>query len=61
MYMYVVKNTIGLFPHIQSVVQYSDKMRMVRVRTLDGAIRTLLIDDSQTVSEITRNVCAKFG
>ena len=31
------------------------------MRTLDGSIKTLLVDDSQTVAELTRVVCARIG
>ena len=40
---------------------YKDKTRPLRVRTLDGSVKTLLIDDSQTVAELTKVVCAKIG
>ena len=40
---------------------YKIKDRPLRVRTLDGSIKTLLIDESQTVAEITKVVCAKIG
>ena len=31
------------------------------MRTLDGTIKTLLVDDSQTVAELTKTVCARIG
>ena len=40
---------------------YKEKTRPLRVRTLDGSVKTLLIDDSQTVAELTKVVCARIG
>ena len=43
------------------VLHYRSKLRMLRVRTLDGSMRTLLIDENQTATEIIKIVCAKIG
>ena len=43
------------------MLQYRKKLRPLRVRTLDSSIKTLLVDDSQTVAELTRTVCARIG
>lgn len=50
-------------PHVpfQDMLQYRKKLRPLRVRTLDSSIKTLLVDDSQTVVELTRTVCARIG
>ena len=40
---------------------YKEKTRPLRVKTLDGSVKTLLIDDSQTVAELTKVVCARIG
>jgi len=45
----------------QDMLQYRKKLRPLRVRTLDSSIKTLLVDDSQTVAELTRTVCARIG
>ena len=37
------------------------KIRALRVRTLDGSIKTVLVDDSNTVAELTKTVCARIG
>ena len=34
---------------------------MLRVKTLDDSIKTLQIDESQTVTELVKEVCAKIG
>lgn len=46
---------------LQSVLQYGSKLRMIRVLTLDQTLRTLLVDESLPLADITRNVCAKIG
>ena len=47
--------------HTQDMLEYRKKQRPLRVRTLDGSIKTLLVDDSQTVAELTRVVCVRIG
>ena len=46
---------------IQDMLEYRKKQRPLRVRTLDGSVKTLLVDDSQTVAELTRAVCVRIG
>lgn len=43
------------------MLQYRKKLRPLRVRTLDGSVKTLLVDDSQTVAELIKAVCARIG
>jgi talin len=43
------------------VLEYRIKQRPLRVKTLDGSIKTVLVDDSQNVSELIKTVCAKIG
>ena len=31
------------------------------MRTLDGSIKTVLVDDSNTVAELTKTVCSRIG
>ena len=40
---------------------YKTKNCPLRVKTLDGSIKTLLIDESQTVAELTKAVCQRIG
>ena len=42
-------------------MEYRKKIRALRVRTLDGSIKTVLVDDSNTVAELTKTVCARIG
>ena len=43
------------------MLQYRKKLRPLRVKTLDGSVKTLLVDDSQTVAELIKAVCARIG
>lgn len=40
---------------------YCKKQRPLGVKTLDGSVKTLLVDDSQTVAKLTRVVCVRIG
>ena len=40
---------------------YKSKFRLLRVKTLDDSVKTLQIDESQTVTELVKAVCAKIG
>lgn len=66
---------------MQDLLEYRKKQRVLRVKMLDGTIKTVLVcwhvdgdkflklnllsctqvDDSQTVAEITKTVCARIG
>ena len=43
------------------ILQYRNKIRPLRIRTLDDSVKTLMIDESQTVAELTKTVCTKIG
>lgn len=43
------------------VLEYRKKIRPLRIKTLDGSIKTILVDDSATVAEITKTVCDRIG
>ena len=43
------------------MLQYRKKLHPLRVRTPDGSIKILLVDDSQTVAKLVKAVCAKIG
>ena len=43
------------------MLQYKSKFRLLRVKKLDDSIKTLQVDESQTVTEIVKAVCAKIG
>uniref|UniRef100_A0A1X7VGP0 FERM domain-containing protein n=1 Tax=Amphimedon queenslandica TaxID=400682 RepID=A0A1X7VGP0_AMPQE len=43
------------------ILEYRKKTRPLRIKTLDGSIKTILVDDSATVAEITKTVCDRIG
>uniref|UniRef100_A0A915B5P5 FERM domain-containing protein n=1 Tax=Parascaris univalens TaxID=6257 RepID=A0A915B5P5_PARUN len=42
-------------------VEYKKKIRALKVRMLDGAVKTVMVDESQPVGEIMLVVCSKIG
>lgn len=43
-------------------LEYRNKIRQVRVRTLDGgAVKTIFVDESQPVSQLMITICSKMG
>lgn len=42
-------------------IEYRRKMRTLKVRTLDGTNKTLLVDDSQNVANLMVVICTKMG
>ncbi|XP_070547100.1 talin-1-like isoform X3 [Ptychodera flava] len=43
------------------LLEYKKKMRPLRAKMLDGAIKTVMIDDSHIVSQIVITICARLG
>ncbi|XP_041458339.1 talin-1-like isoform X4 [Lytechinus variegatus] len=43
------------------VLEYRKKIRPLRIKMLDGSAKTLLIDDSNTVSQMLITICTKVG
>ncbi len=43
------------------VLEYRRKLRTLRVRMLDGAVKTILVDDSQPVLQLMVVICTKIG
>ena len=46
---------------LQDVLEYRRKVRTLKVRMLDGSIKTLMVDDSQPVSQLMVVICTKIG
>jgi talin len=42
-------------------IEYRRKMRILKVRTLDGAHKTMQVDDSQNVTNLMVVICTKMG
>jgi len=45
----------------QDLLEYRKKHRVLRVRMLDGSVKTLMVDDSHTVTQLMITVCSKIG
>ena len=45
----------------QDLLEYKKKHRVLRVKMLDGSVKTLMVDDSHTVSQLMITVCSKIG
>ncbi|XP_066588503.1 talin-1 isoform X2 [Prorops nasuta] len=43
------------------LLEYRRKLRQLRVRMLDGTLKTLLVDDSQPVANLMVVICTKIG
>ncbi|UYV64796.1 TLN1 [Cordylochernes scorpioides] len=43
------------------MLEYRRKMRPLRVRMLDGTVKTVLVDDSQPVANLLVVICSKIG
>ena len=45
----------------QDLLEYKKKHRVLRVKMLDGSVKTLMVDDSHTVAQLMFTVCVKIG
>ncbi|XP_041651110.1 talin-2 isoform X1 [Cheilinus undulatus] len=43
------------------VLEYKKKQRPQRIKMLDGAIKTIMVDDSKTVGELLVTICSRIG
>ena len=46
---------------LQDSLEYRRKMRLLKVRMLDGTVKSLMVDDSQTVNNLMVLICTKIG
>ncbi|XP_039615508.1 talin-1 isoform X2 [Polypterus senegalus] len=42
-------------------LEYKKKQRPLKIRMLDGTVKTVMVDDSKTVSDILMTICARIG
>lgn len=42
-------------------MEYKKKQRPQKIKMLDGAIKTILVDDSKTVGELLVTICSRIG
>ncbi|VDM74969.1 unnamed protein product [Strongylus vulgaris] len=45
----------------QDTVEYRKKIRLLKVRMLDGSVKTIPVDESQPVGQLMVGVCTKIG
>lgn len=45
----------------QDVLEYKKKQRPQKIKMLDGASKTIMIDDSKTVGELLVTICSRIG
>ena len=57
--MYDIKQTFDLTT--QDALEYRRKMRLLKVRMLDGTVKSLMVDDSQVVANLMVLICTKIG
>lgn len=50
-----------VFSIFQDVIEYRKKQRILRVRMLDGSVKTLQVDDSHTVAQLMITICFRIG
>ncbi|XP_064596457.1 talin-1-like [Liolophura sinensis] len=43
------------------LLEYKKKHRILRVRTLDGTVKTMQVDDSHSVGQLMVTICSKLG
>nr|XP_014348098.1 PREDICTED: talin-2 [Latimeria chalumnae] len=43
------------------ILEYKKKQRPQKVRMLDGAVKTIMVDDSKTVGELLVTICSRIG
>ena len=56
---YDIKQTFDLTS--QDALEYRRKMRLLKVRMLDGTVKSLMVDDSQVVANLMVLICTKIG
>uniref|UniRef100_A0A8C3IKT1 Talin 1 n=1 Tax=Chrysemys picta bellii TaxID=8478 RepID=A0A8C3IKT1_CHRPI len=42
-------------------MEYKKKQRPLKIRMLDGTVKTVMVDDSKTVTDILMTICARIG
>ncbi|NXP34775.1 TLN1 protein, partial [Leiothrix lutea] len=42
-------------------MEYKKKQRPLKIRMLDGTVKTVMVDDSKTVTDVLMTICARIG
>lgn len=50
-----------LFRPQQDTMEYRKKQRPLKIRMLDGTVKTIMVDDSKTVTDMLMTICARIG
>lgn len=45
----------------QDTLEYKKKQRPLKIRMLDGTVKTVMVDDSKIVSDLLMTICARIG
>lgn len=45
----------------QDILEYKKKQRPQKIKMLDGAVKTIMVDDSKTVGELLVTICSRIG
>lgn len=48
-------------PVFQDTLEYKKKQRPLKIRMLDGTVKTVMVDDSKIVSDMLMTICARIG
>ena len=48
-------------PFPQDILEYKKKQRPQKIKMLDGAVKTIMVDDSKTVGELLVTICSRIG
>jgi len=48
-------------PRLQDNLEYKKKQRPLKIRMLDGTVKTVMVDDSKIVSDMLMTICARIG
>lgn len=50
-----------MFYTYQDTLEYKKKQRPLKIRMLDGTVKTVMVDDSKIVSDMLMTICARIG
>lgn len=50
-----------MFVFEQDILEYKKKQRPQKIKMLDGAVKTIMVDDSKTVGELLVTICSRIG
>lgn len=61
----VSRINVELFDNVyvapQDTLDYKKKQRPLKIRMLDGTVKTVMVDDSKIVSDMLMTICARIG